>query len=70
MKPLLPNQAISQAGDLPSRELVEIIQRLVDEVTTLQGQMEAIAAVASPAGGATIDTQARTAIDAIRTAAA
>ena len=69
MKPLLPNQAISQAGDLPSRELVEIIQRLVDEVTTLQTQMAAIGAVASPAGGATVDAQARTAIDAIRTAA-
>lgn len=70
MKPLLPQQPITGKGDLPSREMVEIIQRLVNEVRSLQERLDAIAAVAAPVGGATIDTQARTAINAIRTAAA
>lgn len=69
MKPLFPNQPVTQRGDAPSRELVEIIQRLVTEVETLQAKMDAIGAVTAPTGGATIDSQARTAINAIRTAA-
>lgn len=70
MKQLLPQQAVTAAGDLPSAALVEIIQRLVLEVEALGGRLDAIAAVAAPTGGATVDAQARTAINAIRTAAA
>lgn len=70
MKQLLPQQAVTAAGDLPSAALVEIIQRLVLEVEALGIRLDAIAAVAAPTGGATVDAQARTAINAIRTAAA
>jgi len=69
MKQLLPQQAVTAAGDLPSAALVEIIQRLVLEVEALGSRLDAIAAVAAPTGGATVDAQARTAINAIRTAA-
>lgn len=69
MTPLFPNQAVTVKGDLPSRELIEIIQRLVGEVTSLQSRLDAIAGITAPTGGATIDAQARTAISAIKTAA-
>ena len=73
---LLPTQPITAKGDLPSRELVEIIQRLVavtaaqtTTIAALEAKMAAIAGITPPAGGATIDAQARTAIGAIITAA-
>lgn len=69
MTPLFPNQAITQKGDLPSRDLIEIIQRLVVEVAGLQSRLDAIAGITAPTGGATVDAQARTAIVAIKTAA-
>ena len=68
-RPLLPDQPVTAKGELPSRDLVEIIQRLVLAVGAVDAKLAAIAAVASPAGGGTVDAQARTAIDAIRAAA-
>lgn len=69
MKPLFPNQPVTRKGDAPSQELIEVIHRLAGEVQSLRDQMDGIAAVTSPSGGATVDSEARTAIDAIRTAA-
>lgn len=69
MTPLFPNQPVTLKGDAPSRELIEVIQRLTDEVTSLRAKMDAIGAVTAPTGGATIDSQARTAVSAVITAA-
>lgn len=69
MKPLFPNQPVTTRGDLPSLDLIEVIQRLSSEVQSLRAQMDAIAAVSAPAGGGTVDSEARTAINAIRSAA-
>lgn len=46
-----------------------LLQDMASAVADLTAQMAAIAAVAAPAGGATVDAQARTAINAIRAAA-
>jgi chemotaxis receptor (MCP) glutamine deamidase CheD len=75
VKPLLPQQPVTAKGDAPSRDLIEIIQRLVRELETqgaalaaLQAKVAAAAAVANAAGGATIDVQARAQLAAIRAA--
>ena len=77
LKPLLPGQSVTVRGDTGSQELLEVIQRLVGavsgqatQIAALTARLNAVAAVAAPTGGATVDTQARTAINAIRTAAA
>ena len=59
-------QPVTAKGDLPSRELVEVIQLLVGDLRRLTARVNAIGAVAAPTGGATVDAQARTAINAIR----
>lgn len=69
MKPLLSQQPVTANGDRPSRELVEVIDGLVREMKAMQAKLDAIAAVTAPTGGATVDSQARTAINAILTAA-
>ena len=69
MTPLLPQQPVTAKGDLPSRELHEVIDRLVRIVTAHEAKLQAIAAILDPAGGATVDAQARTAIAAIIDAA-
>lgn len=66
---LLPNQPITTKGDTASRELIEVIQRLVGQVSSLQSKIDAIAAVAAPTGGFTTDAEARAAIAAIIAAA-
>lgn len=63
---LLPKQPVTESGDLPSRELVEIVQRLVIAVQALQARLDALGDVDAPTGGATVDAEARAAIDAIR----
>ena len=70
MKPLLSQQPVTFKGDRPSRELVEVIDGLVREMTAMQAKLDAIAAVTAPTGGATVDSQARTAINAIIAGAA
>lgn len=65
MKPLLSQQPVTSKGDRPSRELVEVIDGLVREMRSMQAKLDAIAAVTAPTGGATVDSQARTAISAI-----
>ena len=65
MKPLLPQQPATAKGDLPSRELVEVIDRLVRVVARHEAKFAAIAAIVDPTGGATVDAQARAAISAI-----
>lgn len=62
-RPLLPDQPVTTGGERPSAELVEIIQRLSIAVTELQDRLNG---VAEPVGGATVDAEARTAINAIR----
>ena len=46
-------------------ETAEAFQRLVDAIRELQALRVNIAAVTKPTGGATVDAEARTAIDAI-----
>ena len=65
MKPLLPQQPVTAGGDLPSREMVEVIDRLVRVVTQHEAKFAAIAAIVAPTGGATVDAEARAAIIAI-----
>lgn len=67
-KPLLPQQTVTMKGDAPSRDLVEIIQRLVETVNGLETKIAAAAAVANAAGGGTVDTQARAQLAAIKAA--
>ena len=69
MTPLLSQQPVTAKGDRPSRELVEVIDGLVREMRAMQAKLDAIAAITAPTGGATVDSQARTAINAILTAA-
>lgn len=69
MTPLLSQQPVTAKGDRPSRELVEVIDGLVREMRAMQAKLDAIAAITAPTGGATVDSQARTAISAILTAA-
>ena len=57
-KPLLPHQAISSRGDTPSRELVEVIQRItkaVDSTATGLGTMAAQNANAVAITGGAVD---------------
>ena len=46
-KPLLPQQPVTQRGDAPSRELVEVIQRIVADTLALNG-IEATNAANAP----------------------
>ena len=76
-KPLLKQQPVTAAGDMGSVQLLEVIQILTsivntqdDAIAALEAKFAAIAAITAPTGGATVDSQSRTAINAIRTAAA
>lgn len=44
-RPLFPQQPVTQKGDLPSQDLVEIIQRLVTEVEAQKARIEALEAL-------------------------
>lgn len=68
-KPLLRDQPATRDGAAASDALLEVIQILVREVNRLGGRLDAIAAVAAPAGGATVDAQSRAAIAAMLAAA-
>jgi len=75
-KPLLRDQPITQDGTKASTEALEVIQILTRLVNTLQDRIDvqdakfaAIAATSAPTGGATVDSQSRTAINAIIAAA-
>lgn len=46
-----------------------LFQDMIAQAQAATDRLAAIAAVASPVGGGTVDTEARTAIDAIRSAA-
>lgn len=50
-------------------EDTKIMTALYDKVVELETRLDAIAAVTGPSGGATIDTESRTAISAILSAA-
>lgn len=41
-KDLLPNQPVTTKGDLPSQDLIEIIQRLTRKCRELEGRLEAL----------------------------
>lgn len=55
--------------DAASPDFLQYLAGLERDLAALQAKFDAIAAVTAPTGGATIDAQARTAINAIRTAA-
>ena len=40
--PLLQQQPVTQSGQMPSRELVEVIQRLVAEIEVLKARVAAL----------------------------
>lgn len=67
MKKWTPNQRVT--ADPASPAFMEYLAGLERDLAALHAKMAAIAAVPAPTGGATIDAQARTAINAIRTAA-
>ena len=67
IKQWTPMQPVTREGASPA--FLEYLSALEREIIALQGKLDAIAAVAAPVGGATIDAEARTAINAIRTAA-
>lgn len=61
-KPLLPQQTVTMKGDAPSRDLVEVIQRIVEDVgasataesvTALDARIDALETVASVDTGGT-----------------
>lgn len=58
-----PNQPVTQNGDRPSLELVQVIQELSRQLTAIQ---DAIRAIPEPTGGSVIDVEARAAINALR----
>lgn len=41
-KPLQPSQAVTQKGDLPSNELLIIIQQMVREIADLQARVQVL----------------------------
>lgn len=53
----------------PTDEGLKFFKALERRLAEAEGQMAAIAAVTAPAGGATVDAEARTAIDEIIAAA-
>jgi len=53
----------------PTDEGLKFFRALDQRLVTVEAQMAAIAAVAGPTGGATVDSEARTAVDAIISAA-
>ena len=66
-----PNSQIAyvQADGRLTLEGMRLFLAQADQIATLEGKLAAIGAIALPAGGATIDTQARAAIAAIIAAA-
>lgn len=60
---------ITRTGEPASREFMELMQSITRELNAANAKLALIAAIVSPTGGATIDSQARTAIVAIKTAA-
>ena len=53
----------------PTVRGIEYFQRIEKRVVAAEAKLAAIAAITNPAGGATIDAEARTAINAIITGA-
>lgn len=68
-KPLLRDQPVTRDGKLASDGLLEVVQTLSREVNRLSDKLALIAAITAPTGGATVDSQSRTAIAAIIAAA-
>ena len=64
VKEILPAELIAQNGGA-TLEFVEAFQRVVDAIRELQSFQTTVAGITKPTGGATIDAEARTAIDAI-----
>jgi len=60
----------SDGGGRLTRAGYEMLQELRDELDAANAKLAAIAAIVAPSGGATIDTQARTAIAAVIAACA
>jgi hypothetical protein len=54
-RPLLPTQPVTAAGALPSREMVEVIQRIVSALATAGGGVMASGAFLIDDGTASTD---------------
>lgn len=68
-KLLQPTQVIVGPDGKPTRDFVELFQRVVLDLNSATAKLAAIAALTDPAGGATVDAEARTAIGEILDAA-
>ena len=63
-KPNLSEQYLRGDGRL-TVDGQKLLQSMFDRIGVLEGQIAAIAAVTGPTGGATVDAEARTAINSI-----
>lgn len=63
-KPNLIEQYTTSAGSL-TLDGLKVLQSMFDRIDDLETKLDAIAAITKPTGGATVDAEARTAIDAI-----
>jgi hypothetical protein len=57
--------ALTEADGTPTIRGVEYFRNLERRIAAAEAKLAAIAAITAPTGGATIDSQARTAINAI-----
>lgn len=64
-QPAVAGQPVSQPLHQWMQEVAREVNALKARATAAEAKLAAIAAVAAPTGGATTDTQARTAINAI-----
>jgi len=67
-KPNLIEQYTTRDGTL-TLDGLKVLQSMFDRIDDLEATLAAISAITKPTGGATVDAEARTAIDAIIDAA-
>lgn len=69
ISPIAAGQIYTDGNGAPTRALLQILQEMKDEIEANKAKLDAIAALADPSGGATVDAEARAVIAAILDAA-